>query len=209
MKRKTLFFAFCLGLFSLTIEAQVSLSSQNRALQLLDRGKAAFACGNYVQCSDLLEAFERIVPADAPERETAAYMLAVSAYERELPDALSRMIHLLIRLGDVFGVGRMNSHNALLFEEAVKAGNGSGIPSLSKLNPENHKARMGIAPSHMGDELDFFRSMLVRMMMGTPGAVAKGFQRAVIAAFPAVNILSIGFVLNSSLRDTMLFSVAN
>ena len=124
-------------------------------------------------------------------------------------DALSRMIHLLIRLGDVFGVGRMNSHNALLFEEAVKAGNGSGIPSLSKLNPENHKTRMGIAPSHMEDEVDFFRSMLVRMMMGTPGAVAKGFQRAVIAAFPAVNILSIGFVLNSSLRDTMLFSVAN
>lgn len=42
-------------------------------------------------------------------------------------DTLSGIRHLFIRLGDIFGIGRMNGQHALLFEEAVKTGDRAGI----------------------------------------------------------------------------------
>ena len=70
-------------------------------------------------------------------------------------DTLSGMVHLLIRLGDILGVRGMGSHDALLFKEAVEAGNGSGIAALHGLNPENDKASMGVAPAHIGNGFGF------------------------------------------------------
>lgn len=40
---------------------------------------------------------------------------------------LPRMIHLLIRFWNIFGVRRVDRHNALFFEEAVESSKGAGI----------------------------------------------------------------------------------
>ena len=42
-------------------------------------------------------------------------------------NALPGMVHLLIRLGDILGVGGMDSHEPLFFEEAVQSWDGAGI----------------------------------------------------------------------------------
>ena len=42
-------------------------------------------------------------------------------------NALSGMVHLLIGLRNILRVRRMDSHDALLFEETVKSGNGAGV----------------------------------------------------------------------------------
>ena len=124
-------------------------------------------------------------------------------------DALSRMVHLLIGFRNIFGVRRMDSHNALFSEEAVKAGNRAGIASLPELDPEDHKAGIRIAPAHMGDEFPLIGGMLVGMMVGPSGAIAQRVPGAVITAFPAVNILPVGLIFDSGFGAPILLSVTN
>lgn len=80
-------------------------------------------------------------------------------------DTLSRVIHLLIGLRDIFGVRRMESHDALPFEEPVKAGNGAGVAAPGEFDPENDKSGMRVTPAHIRDEFDLMRGMLVRVVM--------------------------------------------
>ena len=124
-------------------------------------------------------------------------------------DTLSRIIHLFIRLGDVFGIRRMDSHHALLFEKAVKAGDGAGISFLPELDPENHKPGMRVTSAHTGDQLCLIRGMLVWMVVRTPGTVAQGIPGAVKAVFPAIDILSVGLIFSGGIGNTITFSVFN
>lgn len=80
-------------------------------------------------------------------------------------DTLSRVIHLLIGLWDIFRVRRMDSHNALSAEEPVKAGNGAGVAALGEFDPENDKSGMRVAPAHVRDESDLIWGMLVRVVV--------------------------------------------
>lgn len=50
--------------------------------------------------------------------------------------SLSWIFHLLIRLGDVFGIGKLLRHDALPFEKAVETGYGAFITTLHKFYPE-------------------------------------------------------------------------
>lgn len=68
---------------------------------------------------------------------------------------------------------------------------------------------MGIAPAHILDEFDFFRCMLVRMRMGLFGTVTQRVRGAVIAVLPAINILSVYLVFNSSFRNAIFFSIVD
>ena len=124
-------------------------------------------------------------------------------------DALPGMAHLLIRLGDIFGVRRVGSHNTLLFQEPVEAGKGAGIAALHELDPENNEAGMGVAPAHIGNELDFFRGMLVRVVVWPPGTVTQGPNGAVITAFPAVDMLPVSLVLDSGFSNPIFVSIFN
>lgn len=81
-------------------------------------------------------------------------------------DTLAGVLHPLVRLGDVFGVRRMDSHNALAFEKAVKAGDGTGIATLHELDPEDNKAGVRVASAHIGNELNLLWCMLIGMMVG-------------------------------------------
>ena len=122
-------------------------------------------------------------------------------------DTLSRVVHLLIRLGDIFGVWRMDGHDALSFEETVKTGNGAGVTALDKLHPEDDQPCIRIASAHIRDELDLLRGMLVRMMMRASGTVPEGLNRAIKALFPSVDVLSVGLIFDGSVGDTVLFSI--
>ena len=124
-------------------------------------------------------------------------------------DTLSGMAHLFIGFGDILGVRGMGSHHALLFEETVQAGNGTGIAALHGLNPENDKAGVGIASAHIGNGLDCFRGMLVRMVVCPSGEVTQRFHGAVIPAFPAVDILPVRLVLDNSFRNPIFISIYN
>ena len=85
------------------------------------------------------------------------------------------------------------------------------------LRDENRRKRLikhnqpgiRIASAHIHDKFDFLRSVLVWVVVGTSGTISKRVPRAVISAFPAVNILSVGFVFDSSFGDTIFFSIFN
>ena len=100
-------------------------------------------------------------------------------------------------------------HDPLFLKEAVEAWNGAFISALPELHPENDQAGMRVAPAHIPDELDFLGSMLVGMEVGTPGMVSQRIPGAIIAVFPAINILAVGFILSGSLGNAIFFSVAN
>ena len=122
-------------------------------------------------------------------------------------DALAGMIHLLIRLGDILGIRRFYSGKALLFQETIKAGDRTLIAALHKFDPEDDEPCIGIAPAHIGDEFNLIRGMLVGMMVRSTGSVPEGFDGAVEAVFPAVDILSVGLIASCSIGDTIFVSV--
>lgn len=122
-------------------------------------------------------------------------------------DTLSRILHLLIRFGNIFGIGRMDGHHVLFFEEAVKAGDGAGISSLAEFDPEDDKTGMRVSAAQPGDKSDLIGGMLLGMMVRPPGTIPKGIPGAIIAAFPTINILSVGFILDSGFGDAKFVSV--
>ena len=78
-----------------------------------------------------------------------------------------------------------------------------------RLLPEDNKAGIRVAPAHIRDQLNLIGSMLIRVVVRPAGAVAKGFYGTVITPFPAINILPVGFILNSSLSNPKSFSIFN
>lgn len=122
-------------------------------------------------------------------------------------EALSGVVHLLIGLWNILRVGRMDGHDALLFEETVKAGDGAGVTALHELGPEDDEPGMRVAPAHVRDELDLFRGMLVRVVVGPAGAVTEGLNGTVKAAFPAVDILPVGLIFDGSVGDTIFIGI--
>lgn len=120
---------------------------------------------------------------------------------------LSGIIHLFIGFRDILWIWRMNGHNALFSKKSIKSGNGSGIPALPELKPENDQSGIRITSADISDQPDLFGSMLIGMMEGTSGAVPKGVPGAIIAAFPTINILSVGFIFNSGFGNAKFLSV--
>ena len=124
-------------------------------------------------------------------------------------NALSGMIHLLVGLRNILRIGRMDSHDALLFEKTVESWDGAGITALHKLDPENDKPCVRVSSAHIGDEFDLLRGMLVRVVMWPSGTVAKRLDRAVKAAFPAIDVLAVGFILDGSISNPIFVSIFN
>ena len=124
-------------------------------------------------------------------------------------DTLAGVAHLLVGPRDILGVRGMGSHDAPFFEETVQPGDGAGVATLHELDPENNEASMGVAPAHIGNGPDFFRGMLVRVVVWPPGTVTQGFNGAVITAFPAVDILPVSLVLDSGFGNPIFVSILN
>lgn len=68
---------------------------------------------------------------------------------------------------------------------------------------------MRIAPAHVGDKLELLWRMLSGVMERPSGTITQGLNRAIKTAFPAVDVLSIGFVLNGSVSNPKFVSVSN
>lgn len=68
---------------------------------------------------------------------------------------------------------------------------------------------MRIPAAHIPDELEFVGSMLVWVGMRAPGALPQRIPGAVKAVHPAVDVLAVGLVLDSSFGDTKSFSILN
>ena len=117
------------------------------------------------------------------------------------------MVHLLVRFGDVLWIGWFNGGKALLFEEAVKAGDGAIVTTLHELDPEDDQTGVGITPAHIGDKFDLLRGMLVRVVVWASGAVPEGFHGAVETVFPAVDVLPVGLIFDGSVGNAILFSI--
>lgn len=124
-------------------------------------------------------------------------------------NALPRTVHLPIGLRDILGIRGMESHNALLFQETVEAGNGAGTTALHKFYPEDDEAGIGVASAHIEDEFDFVRGVLVGMMAGPAGEATQGVNGTVKASFPAVNVLPVGFISDGSFGNPIFSSVFN
>ena len=112
---------------------------------------------------------------------------------------LARVGHLLIRLGNVFGIWQFHSHLTSFSQEAVKARNGTGISPLPKLDPKHHQASVGVPAAHIQDEFDLLRGMLVWMAVRTVGTVGQGLERSVISFPPSVDILAVFVVADGCL----------
>ena len=86
----------------------------------------------------------------------------------------------------------MYSHDPLIPEETVKAGNGTGVTALSEFDPENDQTVMRVSASHIVYELDFRSRMLIWVVMRPSGAIPQRIPGTVIVSFPAVDIRSAG-----------------
>lgn len=78
----------------------------------------------------------------------------------------------------------------------VKADNVTSISSFSQPAPELHKTEGRGSSSHVSDKLEFFRTMLTRMGVGTPGSDGQGLKGTIIAIEPEIDV-GAGFVILS------------
>lgn len=120
---------------------------------------------------------------------------------------LAGIEHLFIGPGNVFGIGRFYRRKLQSFKNAPQAGDGAGVAALHEFYPKDDEPGMRVSSAHVTDELNFLLRMLRGMRVRSSGTVPERVPGAVIAAFPAVNILTVGFVFYSNLRDTMFFSI--
>ena len=58
--------------------------------------------------------------------------------------------------------------------------------------------------THIQDQLDFLRSMLIWMPVRAMRAILQRVQCAVIALYPAVNVLPVGVITHRSLCNAVL-----
>ena len=80
-------------------------------------------------------------------------------------DTLTGIFHLLIRLWNVFGVGKLLTHDSLFLRETIQTGNGTFIATLHEFPPKDDRTGMRIASTHIMDKLDFFWGMPVGMVI--------------------------------------------
>ena len=124
-------------------------------------------------------------------------------------NALPWIIHFFIWFRDIFWIRRVYRHDALLFQEPVKAGDRAGIAALTKFDPEDDETGMRVSAAHIPDQADLVIGMLVGMVMRSARKLPKRFDRTIITPFPAVDILTVCLVLYSSFGNTEFFSVFN
>lgn len=139
-------------------------------------------------------------------QQTAEMFAPIQNTIRQFNDTVANVI-ANIQVGDIFGIGRVNCHDSLLTEKSVKSWNGTGVTTLHEFEPEDNKTGIEVTSAHVEDQFDFFRSMLVRVVMWSAGAVPERLQGTVIMPFPTIDVLAVGFILDSSLSNTKSFSI--
>lgn len=155
--------------------------------------------GELVQSGILVE----LLPGSIPNDAGGWNMLDIDL------DALTRIEHLFVGLWDILGVRRLLRNHALSFEKTVKTGNRARVAPLPEFEPKDYQSGMWITAAHIGNELGLRLRMLIGMMVRAPGTITKRVYGTVITAFPAVDVLAVGFVFDSSLGNAIFLSVLN
>lgn len=142
-----------------------------------------------------------------------AWFLPYDAYFRNIfhinLNSLSRILHLFIWFWNIFRIWELCRQLVAFAKEAVQTGDGSGVAALAKLDPEHDQTRVFVAPEHIQDQLDLLGCVLVRMAVWPMRAIRQRLKRSVVALEPAVDVLTVGFVVNSCFCDTVLLCVEN
>lgn len=123
-------------------------------------------------------------------------------------DLLAGESSLLIRLGDVFGIGWLHSLQVEASHTTVESGNGALIASLAQLDPENDQPAGRIAATHILDEFYLLLRVLIGMMMRSPGVGAQRIESTVITGSEAIDELTILAVVDSGFRNAVFLSIA-
>jgi len=55
----------------------------------------------------------------------------------------------------------------MFLQKMIQSWDGTLITARHKFDPKDNQTRMGIAPTHILDQLDFIRCMLIGMVMET------------------------------------------
>ena len=116
------------------------------------------------------------------------------------------ILHLFISLWDILWIWRLDWSKFKSFEYTPKTGNRMRIATLRKFYPKDDKSGVRIFSAHVFDEFQFFRRMLLRMMRPS-GMFSKRLDRAVKAPTPTIDVLTIDLVFDSSLSNTIFFSI--
>ena len=112
-------------------------------------------------------------------------------------NALAGIAHLLIGLGNVLGVWRLDRHDPLASQNTVQTGDGTLIAALSELHPEDNQTGMGVTASHIGNQFQLRWRMLIGMAVWPSGEISERVPGAVITVLPAVDILAIDVIADS------------
>lgn len=122
-------------------------------------------------------------------------------------NTLAGILHLLIGLGNVLGVRQFYGHGATFSQETIQPGNGSGVTSLPELDPQYNDPGIRVTAAHIQDKLDFFRCVLVWMMMRPVRAVCQRFECTVVPLAPTVDILPVQSITNRCRSDTVFVRI--
>ena len=122
-------------------------------------------------------------------------------------DSLTGVAHLLIGLGDILGIWQFHRHLSTLSQKTVQVGDGACVASLPQFHPEHHQAGVGVPTAHVLNKLDLLGPVLVRMAMGTVGAVLQRLQRRIVPLAPTVDLLPVCMVADGRLGYSMLLGI--
>lgn len=139
----------CISL--LPVYSQVSfLRETDRNGTYFDRGKEMFELGNYVGCADQLNEYKKEA-VNASLIERANYMLAISAYECNKPDAVMQLQSFLnnypwsVEIPSVnFCIGNSYFFNGD-FKRAVRTYEAINMETLSRNNQADYCYRLGLS----------------------------------------------------------------
>ena len=105
--------------------------------------------------------------------------------------SLPGILHLLIGLWSIFGVGQFNRHLTTAYQYTIQTGYRTLISPQPQFDPKDYQTGIGVSAAHIADQLQFIRAMLVWMMHGPVGSVSERLQCAVIPVLPTIDILSV------------------
>ena len=88
-------------------------------------------------------------------------------------DTLTRILHLLIWLGNIFGIRQLYRHLAASGKHSIQAGDGSGVTTLTQLDPEHNQTGIGVSAPHILDQVQFFGCMLIGVAVWAVGTVCQ------------------------------------
>ena len=88
-------------------------------------------------------------------------------------DSLTRILHLFIRLCNIFLVWQFDGFSIDPAQELIQTGDGSGVAALAQLYPEYHQTSARVPAAHVPDQFDLRLCVLSGMAVGSVGAVGQ------------------------------------